>query len=122
MARAIGSTRRSLRSAITLPAGCQRPWGRIETVMLTDVSIEGCRVVTNGDRLSRGAKVLIRTSSLLGASGIVRWANAATAGIEFDCPLPAEILKHLERHHGDGTTLIIPNLARRKIDPPMQQI
>ena len=103
------SARRSLRSAIVTPANCERPWGTIEKVLLVDISAGGCRIATYGASLCPGARVLIRSAALLGGSGTVRWAEADSAGIEFDTPLAAGTLQHLEQQHGGGTTLIIPN-------------
>lgn len=103
------SARRSLRSVIVTPANCERPWGTIEKVLLVDISADGCRIATFGAPLCLGARVLIRSAALLGGSGTVRWAEADSAGIEFDTPLLAGTLQHLEQQHGGGTTLIIPN-------------
>ena len=109
MARSVSSARRSPRAVISLQANCQSQWGRIELVVLNDVSADGCRITTTGAPVDRGARVLIRSASLLGAAGTVRWVDASSAGIEFDSPLPASILQHLSNAQVGSTSLILPN-------------
>ncbi len=109
MNRSIESARRSPRTAISLPAECQNPWGQIARVMLSDISAEGCRITANALPLFLETRVVIRTPSLLGASGTVRWVDGTSAGIAFDRPLPAGIRTYLARNHADGASLIIPN-------------
>ena len=100
--------RRTLRSVVVVPAACERPWGRVESVLLADISPGGCRIDALCAPLDRGARVLIRTADLVGAAGTVRWAENASAGIQFDAPLAAETVYHLERSYVRGTTLIVP--------------
>ena len=114
------SSRRSPRSAIVSPANCELPWGRIEPVVLADISAGGCRITTHGAPLSQGARVLIRTAALFGASGTVHWDEEHRAGIEFDAPLAASILQHLEDNHAGGTTLIIPNPSKEFLAADVQ--
>ena len=109
MARAIRSTRCSVRSEVSVPARCLTAWGRIEAIMLTDVSAQGCCITATHKPLDRGARVIIRTAALLGASGVVRWTENLSAGVEFDSPLPASILQHLANIRSGGASLIIPN-------------
>lgn len=109
MARAIQSARCSVRSEILVPAKYQTAWGRIAAITLTDVSAQGCCITATDQPLDHGARVIIRTAALLGASGIVRWTKNLTAGVEFDSPLPASILQHLTSIQAGGASLIIPN-------------
>ena len=99
--------RRALRSVVVVPTKCERPWGRVESVLLADISQGGCRIDALCAPLDRGARVLIRTADLVGAAGTVRWADKASAGIQFDALLAAETVHHLERNYACGTTLIV---------------
>ena len=108
---------RSERLAVSLPADCRTPWGKIEHVVLSDISAEGCQVEATHEILMRGDHVLIRTSALLGASGTVRWVEAARAGIEFDSPLDGKVLTFFERNRDAGATIIVPCHQEPEIQP-----
>lgn len=109
MRRKLASARRSVCSKVSLQAYCKPPWGTTGMVVLSDISEHGCRIRLANTPLATGARVIIRTAALLGASGTVRWAENSMVGIEFDRPLPASLLRHLDSQRASGTKLIIPS-------------
>lgn len=108
MQRSHASVRRSERQHISLPADCRTPWGKIERIGLANISADGCRVIAVNPMLVLGDHVLIRTASLLGAAGTVRWVEEADAGIEFTIPLEEKVLAHLVRNSAAGAMIIVP--------------
>ena len=108
--------RRTFGSVVVVPAACARPWGRVESVLLADISPSGCRIDALCAPLDRGARVLIRTADLVGAAGTVRWAEKTSAGIQFDALLAAETVHHLELSYSRGITLIVLTPAGAGID------
>lgn len=108
MQRSHAAVRRSERQDVSLPADCRTPWGKIERVRLANISAEGCRITAITQVLVCGDHVLIRTASLLGAAGTVRWVEGVDAGIEFPRPLDEKLLAHLVRNSAAGATIIVP--------------
>lgn len=117
MNRSNATIRRAERLDISLAGECRTPWGQIATVVLSEISTDGCRVKASQDLLLTGDHVLIRTSSLFGASGTVRWVESATAGIEFDCPLDRAVIRQFERNQIDGAKIIVPFRDQLEVMP-----
>lgn len=104
--------RQSDRHGVDLSADFELPWGRIRRVSLTNISVSGCRITSRDPLLAVGDAVLIRTSALSGASGIVRWCYECEAGIEFSSLLDDRLLAHLATFGPAGAKLIV---ARQQV-------
>lgn len=60
-------------------------------VVLSDVSLNGARIATE-EALSRDEEVTLSIAGLVPVSGRVRWCRDGHAGIEFDRPMPLDVL------------------------------
>ena len=99
--------RRFERRAIELGAQCRTQSGLRDRGKISDISAEGCCVITNDLFVKIGARVVIRPEGMEGLSGVVRWIDGNRAGIEFDQPLYPPVVDHLVRTHGHGQALDI---------------
>lgn len=85
-----------------MPALCRTQSGLRDKGWISDISPEGCRVTTNGLFVREGLRVTIRPDGIEGLSGIVRWIEGNTAGIQFDAPVYGPVVDHLARLHNAG--------------------
>src|SRR4030081_2696287 len=96
------------RTATALPPDRRAVWGKIAKSVLADISPHGCRITGPDLALAPGDHVIIRTASLLGAAGTVRWAEGGNVGVEFDQALGRAVMDHFLRNAAAGVTLIVP--------------
>ena len=68
-------------------------------VGLSDISSHGCRIVTQGIRLTAGERIVLKPEDLESISCTVRWATNEFAGVEFDHALHPAVVEHLCRLH-----------------------
>ena len=109
MASVPASERRFERIRIDSPPVVLEPWGVVNRARLIDISPDGCRIEIGRAELSDGQHILLRGRSLVGASGVVRWAANGCAGIQFDRILPPDTLKYMIRDNREGLQIILPN-------------
>ena len=73
---------------------------------LADISTTGCRVVGVLDNIDPGQLITIRPEGLGEMSAAFIWTDGDEAGLEFDFPLPQEIVDCLSRiYPPDGRKL-----------------
>lgn len=99
--------RRAERRSVELTAQCRTQSGLRDKGHITDISAEGCCVITNELFVRLGARVVIRPDGMEGLTGVVRWINGNRAGVEFDQPLYPAVLDHLVARYSTGETLTI---------------
>ena len=92
--------RRAERLPLVLPARCRSRSGFLDRVVITDISIWGCRIQSFALTMHQGDLVVVRPESLEGLCGVIRWVHDHAAGIEFDRPLYGPVVDHMHRHHG----------------------
>jgi hypothetical protein len=93
--------RGATRFGVVMPARCKSPPGRVERVVVTDLSVTGCRVESASLNLCEGEEIIVRVNGLEGLGGKVRWAGRNAAGIVFDRPLYQPVVEHLHRNHAE---------------------
>lgn len=93
----VRALRQSSRRALVLPAKCRSRSGFVDHVVISDLSEGGCRIDSLGLVLGAGDMVVVRPQGLEGLCGVIRWTKGHSAGIEFDRPLYAPVVEHLQR-------------------------
>lgn len=88
-----------VRHAITTPALCRMPNGKLEA-MVSNLSCHGCCLATQGELLASGQRVSLRIGGYENLSAEVRWVIGARAGVAFDLPLHGPVFDHLMSLHG----------------------
>jgi hypothetical protein len=91
--------RRTGRLPLVLPARCRSRSGFLDRVVITDISILGCRIQSFALTMHRGDLVVLRPEGIEGLCGVIRWVHDHAAGIEFDRPLYQPVVEHLHRNH-----------------------
>ena len=99
--------RRAHRRSVDLAARCRTQSGLRDKGHITDISSEGCCVITNELFIKRGARVVIRPEGIEGLTGVVRWIEGNRAGVEFDQPLYPAVVDHLVARYSMGEKLTI---------------
>jgi len=89
--------RQTERLDIVLPARCRSRTGFVDRVVITDISIGGCRIESRAITMREGDMVMISPGVIEGLCGKVMWVNGHRAGIAFASPLYAPVVDHL--HH-----------------------
>jgi hypothetical protein len=89
--------RRSARLAVTIRAECRTQTGMFGRVEIMDLTQDGCRIFARGLPLRAGQRVRVKPENFQPLPGIVRWAEADFAGIEFDSSLYGPVTEHLQR-------------------------
>ena len=101
------TSRKGKRSPVTMAAQCRTATGIRDEGYLSDISPEGCRISIRGMLFVAGARVTIKPKGMEGLSGIVRWIDGHTAGIEFDSPIYGPVVEHLARQFAAGTPVAV---------------
>lgn len=65
------------------------------SILLRDLSREGCLVETRGGGLRQGAAIVLHLPSAGWTSGTVLWARDHAGGVEFHEPIHDAVVKHL---------------------------
>lgn len=102
------------RFGVVMPARCKAPPGRVERVVVTDLSVTGCRIESASLNLREGEEIIVRVNGLEGLVGKVRWARRNAAGIVFDRPLYLPVVEHLHRNHAQFLAEVEPAPAQQK--------
>jgi PilZ domain len=89
--------RRSPRLHLVLPARCRSRSGFVDRVVISDLSVGGCRIDSLGLVLGVGDLVVVRPEGLEGLTGVIRWIKDHSAGIEFDRMLYPPVVEHLHK-------------------------
>ncbi len=100
-------SRRARRRQVALAAQCRTQSGMRDKGMISDISAQGCCVITQGLFIKVGARVVVRPEGLEGLTGVVRWVEGTRAGIEFDTPLYGPIVDHLAERFPHGQRMTI---------------
>lgn len=87
------------RERVILSARCRKVDGRSETLIISDLSANGCRVYSDEMILRVGQRLTLQPAKFEGISGQVRWVDGKRAGIAFDRPLHDAIAEHLQRQY-----------------------
>lgn len=99
MGQAMPDNRKAERLQLVLPARCRSRSGFLDRVVITDISVCGCRIESFALTMNVGDLVVLRPEGLEGLCGVVRWVKDHAAGIEFDRPLYRPVVEHLHRTH-----------------------
>lgn len=94
-----GEQRRAERLQLVLPARCRSRSGFLDRVVMTDLSILGCRIQSFALTMHAGDLVCLRPDGIEGLCGVIRWVEDHAAGIEFERPLYGPVVEHLHRNH-----------------------
>lgn len=97
--------RRAPRGDVRMAARCRSSTGLHDEGWLEDISAEGCCLVSRAIAFRVGSRIVICPQGLEGVTGIVRWATATKAGIEFDSPLYAPMVEHLWNSYGSNQAI-----------------
>lgn len=89
--------RRSIREPITIPAWCRTATGVRGKITVTDLSADGCGIMTEGMNLAAGKRVQILTGNLEPLPGVIVWCKGNCAGIEFSRRLYRPVVDHMRR-------------------------
>lgn len=96
-------TPRPLRQAerldVVLPARCRSRTGFVDKVVITDISIGGCRIESHAITMRQGDMVVINPLVIEGLCGKVVWVKGHQAGISFASPLYGPVVDHLHRQY-----------------------
>lgn len=84
-----------------MPARCRSRSGFVDHVVITDISIGGCRIESRALTLREGDLVVISPKVIEGICARVCWVNGHQAGIAFLSPLYGPVVEHLHRGHAD---------------------
>lgn len=112
-----GEQRGAMRFGVVMPARCKSYPGRVDRVVVTDLSVTGCRIESVSLNLSQGAEIIIRMDGFEGLYGKVCWAGRGAAGIVFDRPLYLPVVEHLHRHHAEflADVMPVPGPQKRRV-------
>jgi hypothetical protein len=113
--------RREERSRLPMAVKCSLAARKSQELSLVEASLTGCRVKAAPGLLARDQHILITPPGMHGLAGIVRWVVGDGAGIEFDQPLAAVVLRHLlyEPQDGDDERWdFVDGFGRRLPQPP----
>ncbi len=80
-------------------------------VSLSDISVKGCRIASDGLDLSVNQYVILRPDGLEHLTGTVRWVSSHFAGIEFDLPLHPSVVDYLCKLHPEQGRLVAMEIA-----------
>jgi hypothetical protein len=108
-----GQLRQSERKQVLILAKCRRRAGISDPVSITDLSAEGCSISYPCSTLKIGQQVTIKPATMDGIPGTVRWVTADGAGIEFERPLYAPVVEHLQREFANLSTGLSPGTQPR---------
>jgi len=87
--------RTAKRGNVHMTAQARSASGLRDEGWLEDISEVGCCLVSRALAFRIGHRIIIRPQGMEGVTGVVRWATANKAGIEFDAPLYGPIVEHL---------------------------
>jgi hypothetical protein len=99
MSSHVHTLRQAERFRLVLPARCRTRSGFLDRVMITDLSIAGCRIESRALSVHEGDLVVVRPEGIEGLCGTVRWVQGHTAGIAFETTLYPPVVDHLHRTH-----------------------
>ncbi|MCK9542213.1 MAG: PilZ domain-containing protein [Novosphingobium sp.] len=99
--------RRSERHVVDLGAHCRTQSGLRDRGRISNISLEGCCVVTNALFVKVGIRVLVKPDGMEGLTGMVRWIDGTRAGIEFDMPLYPPVVDYLAERFGTEAPVTI---------------
>lgn len=99
MAHSTMRTRQSQRKTITLPGRYLTDYGMPADVVLTDVSVGGCRFKTDSARLSTGTPLQIIIDGTGPHHATIKWVGKGEVGVTFDHKLPEEVLNQFRHSH-----------------------
>lgn len=69
--------------------------GAARDVVVTDLSLTGCRIFDRFSSLSDGAYISIRIGSIGPIEARVRWREHGTVGLAFDNPIHPSVLEYM---------------------------
>jgi hypothetical protein len=97
--------RKAERGEVRIAARCRSATGLRDEGWLEDISAEGCCLVSRAIAFRIDSRIVICPQGLEGVTGVVRWASATKAGIEFDSPLYAPMVEHLWKTYGSNQAI-----------------
>ncbi|MCB2074802.1 MAG: PilZ domain-containing protein [Novosphingobium sp.] len=100
-------SRKAPRRPLAMPAQCRTQSGLRDNGEISNISAEGCCIITRGIFVKEGLRVVIRPEGMEGLTGVVRWIEGHKAGIEFDAPLYGPVVDHLSRQYADGSQISV---------------
>lgn len=87
--------RRAARRELQAPAVIRNNFqGRIGGRVI-DISEHGCKLELANEHGEVGGKVTIKLDKFESWSGVIRWVNGKTVGVEFQWPLHVSVVEHL---------------------------
>jgi hypothetical protein len=106
--------RGATRFGVVMPARCKSQPGCVDRVVVTDLSVTGCRIESATLSVRQGAEIIIRMDGIEGLCGKVRWAGRHAAGIVFDRPLYLPVVEHLHRNHAKFLADVVPAAPKKR--------
>ncbi|QFT76638.1 PilZ domain-containing protein [Erythrobacter sp. THAF29] len=97
-------TRKTTRRSITLPGRFFTGLGTPEDVVLTDLSVGGCRFASGARKLPLGAPLQIYVAGSGPHRATVKWVEGGEVGVTFTSPLSEEQFENFRHSH-------VPDLA-----------
>lgn len=93
-------TRRTERPPVILPAQCRTQTGMFGSVEIMDLTSDGCRIFAKALPMRVDQRVVLKPKNFQALAGLVRWIEHDFAGIQFESPLYAPVVEHLQRQFG----------------------
>ncbi len=87
--------RREPRHKVSMQGRYRSGSGLSRDVVVTDLSIAGCKIEDRLNNLHPGNIISIRIGNIGPLTGAVMWLDNATAGIQFESPIHASVLDHI---------------------------
>jgi len=90
-----------------MTTSCRTQSGLRDNAWISDISPQGCCLTTHSLAFRPGMRVVIRPQGLEGLTGVVRWIEGYSAGVEFDAPLYEPVVEHLSQLHAAQTPVTV---------------
>jgi hypothetical protein len=87
--------RREPRHTVSMQGRYRYGSGLARDVVVTDLSVAGCKIEDRFNNLRPGSIISIRIGNIGPLTGAVMWLDNATAGIRFESPIHASVLDHM---------------------------
>ncbi|MFL0354904.1 PilZ domain-containing protein [Erythrobacter sp. GH1-10] len=97
-------TRKNQRRSITLPGRYMTSLGTPEDVVLTDLSVGGCRFAMGSRKLTLGTPLQIYVAGSGPHRAVIKWVDKGEVGVTFSTPLSESEFETFQGSH-------VPDLA-----------
>jgi hypothetical protein len=91
--------RRDYRAPTLIPAVAKAANGMAQSVVINDLTTDGCAVTATGHPLIPGRVYGVKLDGLEGLVTTARWSAGARSGLQFDRPLHPAVADHIAARH-----------------------